>query len=255
MNNRHALHTLPRGMLAVAHRGYSARYPENTLLAQEKALDIGCPAIEADVRRSKDGVFFCQHDETLLRLGGDASPVSELSWEDICGRLPRRPALLAASLRLARERGALALLDVKITHRRDLEALAAFVAESGTARHVVIGVRRIEDMDIFRQPLPEAIFLGLIEEAPRLAEEFYQAGGHILRLWEEDIAACSALPAVCAGRPFWVTAGGRAPARVGNTDAAGLARCKELGAGGLLVNDPLGLFFPDIPKRRALCLC
>ena len=35
-----------------AHRGFSEKYPENTLLAFEKALEAGCEGIELDVQFS-----------------------------------------------------------------------------------------------------------------------------------------------------------------------------------------------------------
>ena len=43
-------------MLNYAHRGYSAKYPENTKLAFQKAIDtLGCDGIELDVHETKDG--------------------------------------------------------------------------------------------------------------------------------------------------------------------------------------------------------
>ena len=33
-----------------AHRGYSGRYPENTMLAFKKAAEAGCDGIELDVQ-------------------------------------------------------------------------------------------------------------------------------------------------------------------------------------------------------------
>ena len=42
-------------MKIFAHRGYSGKYPENTILAFKKALDIGVDGIELDVHKSKDG--------------------------------------------------------------------------------------------------------------------------------------------------------------------------------------------------------
>lgn len=39
-----------------AHRGYSSKYPENTLLAFRKAMETeGCDGIENDVHLTKDG--------------------------------------------------------------------------------------------------------------------------------------------------------------------------------------------------------
>lgn len=50
-----------------AHRGFSGEFPENTLLAFEKALEIGCEGIELDVQLSCDGEPVILHDETLDR--------------------------------------------------------------------------------------------------------------------------------------------------------------------------------------------
>ena len=51
----------------VAHRGSSGHYPENTMLAFEKAIVEGAHALELDVRASADGVPVVIHDETLDR--------------------------------------------------------------------------------------------------------------------------------------------------------------------------------------------
>ena len=45
----------------IAHRGFSGRYPENTMLAFEKALEIGAEGIEFDVHLSKDGELVIIH--------------------------------------------------------------------------------------------------------------------------------------------------------------------------------------------------
>ena len=55
-------------MLNYAHRGYSAKYPENTKLAFQKAIDtLGCDGIELDVHETKDGELVVIHDATLDR--------------------------------------------------------------------------------------------------------------------------------------------------------------------------------------------
>lgn len=54
----------------IAHRGYAARYPENTLPAIEAALQSGARHIEIDVQTSADHVPVLFHDPTLERLCG-----------------------------------------------------------------------------------------------------------------------------------------------------------------------------------------
>ena len=49
------------------HRGYSGKYPENTMLAFQKAIEAGAEGIELDVQFSKDGKLVVIHDETLDR--------------------------------------------------------------------------------------------------------------------------------------------------------------------------------------------
>ena len=51
--------------LIMAHRGDPSSAPENTLLAMEKAVDIGADVLETDVRLTKDNRLVLFHDERL----------------------------------------------------------------------------------------------------------------------------------------------------------------------------------------------
>lgn len=50
-----------------AHRGYSLKYPENTLPAFQAAIATGVDRIELDLRISADGKLLVIHDDTLDR--------------------------------------------------------------------------------------------------------------------------------------------------------------------------------------------
>ncbi|MCX6354765.1 MAG: glycerophosphodiester phosphodiesterase family protein [Candidatus Aureabacteria bacterium] len=54
-------------VLNVAHRGYSSLYPENTILAFEKAIEERCDMLELDVQLTADGEIVVFHDFTLER--------------------------------------------------------------------------------------------------------------------------------------------------------------------------------------------
>lgn len=68
--NRHPQQPLPRKSRAgrvTAHRGASARAPENTLAAVRLALRLGADAVECDVHRTRDGALVVIHDRHLRR--------------------------------------------------------------------------------------------------------------------------------------------------------------------------------------------
>ncbi len=58
------------GIKLVAHRGYQQRYPENTLLAHQKALEAGARFIETDVQLSADLQPVLYHDRKLKPCTG-----------------------------------------------------------------------------------------------------------------------------------------------------------------------------------------
>lgn len=54
-------------MFYFAHRGDSSNYPENTLLAFQKAIEGGAKGIELDVHKTKDNQLVVIHDEDIQR--------------------------------------------------------------------------------------------------------------------------------------------------------------------------------------------
>ncbi len=65
----------------IAHRGYSARAPENTLSALEHALRCGASALEWDLQRSREGIPIVLHDETLDRTTNGEGLASDFPLE------------------------------------------------------------------------------------------------------------------------------------------------------------------------------
>jgi glycerophosphoryl diester phosphodiesterase len=69
--------------LLVAHRGVSARFPENTLAAFHAAVADGALMLELDVGLSADGVPVVLHDETLNRTTDGRGPLSAMAWPQV----------------------------------------------------------------------------------------------------------------------------------------------------------------------------
>lgn len=70
-------------MKVYAHRGYSGRYPENTMLAFKKAAETGCEGIELDVQLTKDDVVVVIHDEKIDRTTDGTGMVRDYTYEEL----------------------------------------------------------------------------------------------------------------------------------------------------------------------------
>ena len=66
-----------------AHRGFSGKYPENTMLAFEKAVEIGVDGIELDVHLTKDNEIVIIHDEDIKRTCDGEGLVKDMTLEEL----------------------------------------------------------------------------------------------------------------------------------------------------------------------------
>jgi glycerophosphoryl diester phosphodiesterase len=71
-------------MLVLGHRGASASYPENTVIAFRGALDQGADGVELDVRRTADGGLAISHDGILP----DGRALVDVATTDLPAGLP-----------------------------------------------------------------------------------------------------------------------------------------------------------------------
>lgn len=67
----------------IAHRGYSSQFPENTMVAFEKALETPADMIEFDVTLTKNRKIVVIHDETLDRTTNGSGQVSAYTLEEL----------------------------------------------------------------------------------------------------------------------------------------------------------------------------
>lgn len=145
----------------VAHRGFSASYPENTLVAIRAAIDAGATGCEFDVYGSQEGTVVLMHDKTVDRTtNGEgkvtALPLSKLqtldagSWKD--ARFAGEPVpTLKEALKLLRGSGCQSVIEIKmegiseqvIDDVREAEMVDE-VAVIAFSKKVVSEIRRLE---------------------------------------------------------------------------------------------------------------
>ena len=70
-------------IVRIAHRGASAQYPENTLLAFRQAIEQGVDMLELDVHSTSDGHLVVIHDRTLERTTNGHGNVNDHSLHEI----------------------------------------------------------------------------------------------------------------------------------------------------------------------------
>lgn len=70
-------------MINFAHRGFKGKYPENTLLAFKKAIEVGADGIEFDVHLSKDNELVIIHDESLDRTTDGKGLIKDKSLKEL----------------------------------------------------------------------------------------------------------------------------------------------------------------------------
>ncbi|MBE0591507.1 MAG: glycerophosphodiester phosphodiesterase [Gemmatimonadales bacterium] len=73
----------PTATVVIGHRGASGEFPENTLLAFERAVEQGADALEFDVRLARDGAVVVIHDATLDRTTNGAGPVRDRTLPEL----------------------------------------------------------------------------------------------------------------------------------------------------------------------------
>lgn len=129
---------------AIAHRGLHRDHPENSLAAIAAALGH-VPVVEVDVRCTSDAVPICLHDASLERTHGVARKVGQLEYAELRRLAPEVPSL-AEVLDLVGSDGG-AMLDVKVSRPRAIEAVERVVAASALRWNDGRQLRRGEPID------------------------------------------------------------------------------------------------------------
>lgn len=246
--------------LIIAHRGFSAVAPENTLPAFDRALATGATMVELDYRVTRDGVPVVIHDATLDRTtdaktrwgrrrlkvaNRTSTELAELdagSWfgtEFADTRIPT----LAEALDLIHQRGGVTLIERKTG---DAAACAALLQERNLVHAVVIQAFDWEYLSAMHELLPEQVLGALgppdIWEGRTLSrsgkvltpEWIDRAALHGIRVvgWNRHVTAEAVAHAHEAGLMVWIY----------TVDDTKTARALlDLGVDGLITNNPSAL--------------
>lgn len=72
-----------KNIFVAAHRGWSEKYPENTMQAFRAAVELGVDQIETDVRVTKDGELVLIHDAAVDRTTDGTGLVIDYTYDEL----------------------------------------------------------------------------------------------------------------------------------------------------------------------------
>jgi glycerophosphoryl diester phosphodiesterase len=246
----------------IAHRGASAHAPENTLAAFQMAIAAGADGVEFDVRLAKDGIPVVIHDRTLKRLAGRKDAVGDLTSAELARvgvgssfnrRRPKRARNEFASLGVPTLREVLDLyaegdatihIELKLEKKREVTPLVAGVCDA------------IKDLDLLPRVIISSFRLAALSEAkfvlPAVVTSalFAPSVMNVLKRRRHMIMVARAFQAdgISPHRSLVTPKLARLAAEMGIPitvwtvdDPKWLARCRKLGIGALMTNDPAGM--------------
>jgi glycerophosphoryl diester phosphodiesterase len=136
----------------IAHRGFSGRYPENTLVAVRAALELGVDLVEIDVQETCDGELIVFHDYRLNRICGVRGRVRDKTLAEIQKANSQVPTLQQV-LRVCRGK-ARVLIEIKHAAPRKV---AAVITEGRMENEVIVfslSIRRMKELAAVNPRIP-----------------------------------------------------------------------------------------------------
>ncbi len=157
--------------LVIAHRGGKGLWPENTLFAFERALELGVDMLEMDLHLSADGEPVVIHDATLERTTNGEGPVAAHSLAELQtldagyrwsadggqsypyrGQGTRVPSFAEVLQRFSR---APKLVELKVADEALAERVCEQLKQRGQTDRVVVGSFHESALRRFREQCPD----------------------------------------------------------------------------------------------------
>lgn len=192
------------GIVVLAHRGFSGRYPENTMLAFEKAAELPIDGLEMDIYATKDGELVISHDDSVKRMTDGSGRIQDytlaaLKQLDAGYRFsldggqthPFRGQKLTIPTMaevLAQFPDLWLNVDIKQHERAVVERFCALIHEYNAQHQLCVGSFSSETVQQFRQLCPEVVTLATLREIVQLFllskvhGERWFGGGHAMQV-------------------------------------------------------------------------
>ena len=178
-----------KGFEAIAHRGDSLHYTENTLSAFQAAADLGYRFMETDVQLTRDGDVVLMHDPTFERIAvDDSSPVAALTLSE-CRQIPLKKPGEITLLADALIHFPKAAFNIDLKTPSTIEPTLEVLDKLSAYERVCLGSFNTRTMRTVRQLRPSCLtamdkweniklkFFAQIPKSVRVVQVPYQIGG------------------------------------------------------------------------------
>jgi glycerophosphoryl diester phosphodiesterase len=188
---------VPDPVEIIAHRGFSARAPENTWAAIEAGLEVGTDAVEFDIHPASDGTPVLMHDDTVNRTTDGRGRVSAHTVEELGGldagswfgsAFAGEPVpLLTAVMRALDGRCDRVYAEVKRSRdARDLERVVEAVEEANMLEATIFISMDWDALDRIRGHSDGAAIGYIVDKPRRIAAAVQRAEGDPAALLDFD---------------------------------------------------------------------
>lgn len=179
---------VPQPIEIIAHRGFSAAAPENTLASLEAALEAGADAVEFDLHTAACGTPVLFHDTMLSRTTNGVGPLRRRTlgqlkaldagrWFSPAFEGERIPSFAEA---LERLRGRIGHVYAEVKGYRELEDLDRMVRiarDCGMLDSVTFISMNWTTLDRVRGQEPDLVVGYIVDESGQIDEALQRAAG------------------------------------------------------------------------------
>lgn len=178
----------------IAHRGLQHRYPENSLLGIQAAIDAGARHVEVDVQLSRDGQPLLYHDHELLRLSGLPGSVMDHDLRQLQQMPANEPQRLSGQFADVTIEPLSALLPLMLA--ADDVTFYIELKRKAIAHHGLLHCLRSLN-NVLQPVLTKCVLISFDEQAVTLAKQAYgfEASGIVLSDWANRDAVIEATAA------------------------------------------------------------
>lgn len=162
--------------LKIAHRGAMGHVTENTIESVQKALEMGCDAIEIDVYKVKDGSLMVFHDEKLNRVSNGTGNIEDYTKEEL------KKLLVTGNYRIPTLEEVISTIDKKVilnielkgsnTAEGTIEIIKDFKRKGWTNSNFIISSFKWEELEKIYELDPTLDIAVLTDKEPADAIEF-----------------------------------------------------------------------------------